>query len=371
MVLKYFFDLQKYKKQVEHIFESPMNLDTFTKMIYMKRRIKYIFVVLSLVSFLSSGQTRIDSISKPMGLIQPKYLKKGDSIMIVASAGILINRNEIIDEAQKLAESWGLKVFIGDHVFNQNNHFAGTDKERTSDFQKALDNPSIKAIWCARGGYGSGRILDKLDYTKFRASPKWIVGYSDITAFHSHIHNLGFQTIHAMMATSLSFNLEETEQSIETFRKALFGEELSYKISSSKYNKIGESEGILAGGNLSILQNMLGSVSQLNTDGHILFIEEIGEYKYHIDRMLRGLKRAGYFKKLNAVIVGDMSLIKKNSTPWGSSIEQLILDAIPNNIPVIFDFPAGHEADNRALILGKNTLLTIHKKTIQLSFNKQ
>ena len=192
-----------------------MNLDTFTKMIYMKRRIKYIFVVLSLVSFLSSGQTRIDSISKTMDLIQPKYLKKGDSIIIVASAGILINRNEIIDEAKKLAESWGLKVFIGDHVFNQNNHFAGTDEERASDFQKALDNPSIKAIWCARGGYGSGRILDKLDYTKFKVSPKWIAGYSDITAFHSHIHNLGFQTIHAMMATSLLFDSKETEQSVE------------------------------------------------------------------------------------------------------------------------------------------------------------
>ena len=362
--MKYFFDLQKYKKQVEHIFESPMNLDTFTKMIYMKRRIKYIFVVLSLVSFLSFGQTRIDSISKTMGLIQPKYLKKGDSIMIVASAGILINRNEIIDEAQKLAESWGLKVFIGDHVFNQNNHFAGTDEERASDFQKALDNPSIKAIWCARGGYGSGRILDKLDYTKFRASPKWIVGYSDITAFHSHIHNLGFQTIHAMMATSLSFNLEETEQSIETFRKALFGEELSYKISSSKYNKIGESEGILAGGNLSILQNMLGSVSQLNTDGHILFIEEIGEYKYHIDRMLRGLKRAGYFNSCKGLIIGDISNIKKNTTVWGGSIEDLVLDVVSEfDFPVLFNFPAGHETDNRALIFGKSIKMNV-KPTI-------
>ncbi|MDB9781409.1 LD-carboxypeptidase, partial [Flavobacteriaceae bacterium] len=195
-----------------------MNLDTFTKMIYMKRRIKFVFVVLFLISFLSFGQTRNDSISKPMKLVQPKYLKAGDSIAIVASAGILIKRKEIIDEAKKLAESWGLKVFIGDHVFNQNNHFAGTDEERASDFQKALDNPSIKAIWCARGGYGSARILDKLEYTKFKASPKWVIGYSDITAFHSHIHNLGIQTIHAMMGTSLLFDLEETKQSIETFR---------------------------------------------------------------------------------------------------------------------------------------------------------
>jgi muramoyltetrapeptide carboxypeptidase len=299
-----------------------------------------------------------------MGLIQPKYLKKGDSIMIVASAGILINRNEIIDEAQKLAESWGLKVFIGDHVFNQNNHFAGTDEERASDFQKALDNPSIKAIWCARGGYGSGRILDKLDYTKFKVSPKWIAGYSDITAFHSHIHNLGFQTIHAMMATSLLFDSKETEQSVETFRKALFGEELSYKISSSGYNKIGESEGILVGGNLSILQNMLGSVSQLNTDGHILFIEEIGEYKYHIDRMLRGLKRAGYFNSCKGLIIGDISNIKKNTTVWGGSIEDLVLDVVSEfDFPVLFNFPAGHETDNRALIFGKSIKLNV-KSTI-------
>ena len=265
---------------------------------------------------------------------------------------------------QKLAESWGLKVFIGDHIFNQNNHFAGTDEERASDFQKALDNPSIKAIWCARGGYGSGRILDKLDYTKFKASPKWIVGYSDITAFHSHIYNLGFQTIHAMMATSLLFDSKETEQSIETFRKALFGEELSYKISSSGYNKIGESEGILVGGNLSILQNMLGSVSQLNTDGHILFIEEIGEYKYHIDRMLRGLKRAGYFNSCKGLIIGDISNIKKNTTVWGGSIEDLVLDVVSEfDFPVLFNFPAGHETDNRALIFGKSMKLNV-KPTI-------
>mgnify|MGYP006419741001 FL=1 len=346
-----------------------MNLDTFTKMIYMKRRIKFVFVVLFLISFLSFGQTRNDSISKPMKLVQPKYLKAGDSIAIVASAGILIKRKEIIDEAKKLAESWGLKVFIGDHVFNQNNHFAGTDEERASDFQKALDNPSIKAIWCARGGYGSARILDKLEYTKFKAKPKWIVGYSDITAFHSHIHNLGIQTIHAMMGTSLLFDPEETKQSIETFRKALFGEALRYEINSSEYNKKGDAEGVLVGGNLSILQSMLGSESQLNTDGSILFIEEIGEYKYHIDRMLRSLKRAGYFDNCKGLIVGDMSNIKKNTTAWGSSIEQLILEVVAEfDFPVLFNFPAGHETDNRALILGKTITMNIKSTTSEVIF---
>jgi muramoyltetrapeptide carboxypeptidase len=346
-----------------------MNLDTFTKIIFMRKRIKSVFVVLFFISFLSFGQKKNDSISKHMKLVQPNYLNEGDSIVILAPAGILIQREKIINQAKELAESWGLKVIISEHVFNQNNHFSGTDEERASDFQKALDNPSIKAIWCARGGYGSGRILDKLDYSKFKESPKWIVGYSDITAFHSHIQNLGFQTIHAMMATSLSFNPEETEQSIETFRKALFGEELSYKISSSEYNKIGEAEGILVGGNLSILQNMLGSVSQLNTDGSILFIEEIGEYKYHIDRMLRGLKRAGYFDNCKGLIIGGMSNIKKNTTPWGSSIEQLILDVIEEfDFPVLFNFPAGHETDNRALIFGKSIKMNIKSTTSEIIF---
>ena len=346
-----------------------MNLDTFTKIIFMKRRIKSVFVVLFFISFLSHAQTKNDSISKHMKLIQPKYLKTGDSIAILAPAGVLIQREEIINQAKELVESWGLNVIIGDHVFNQDNHFSGTDEERTSDFQKALDNPSIKAIWCARGGYGSGRILDKLDYTNFRVSPKWIIGYSDITAFHSHVHNLGIQTIHAMMGTSLSFNPEETELSIETFRKALFGEELSYNINSSEFNRTGEAEGILVGGNLSILQNMLGSVSQLNTDGKILFIEEIGEYKYHIDRMLQGLKRAGYFNNCKGLIIGDISNIKKNTTPWGSSIEQLILDVVKEfDFPVLFNFPAGHETDNRALLFGKIIKMNIDPNNSEIIF---
>jgi len=346
-----------------------MNLDTFTKIIFMKRRIKSVFVVLFFISFLSNAQTKNDSISKHMKLIQPKYLKTGDSIAILAPAGVLIQREEIINQAKELVEGWGLNVIIGDHVFNQDNHFSGTDEERTSDFQKALDNPSIKAIWCARGGYGSGRILDKLDYTNFRVSPKWIIGYSDITAFHSHVHNLGIQTIHAMMGTSLSFNPEETVQSIETFRKALFGEELSYNINSSEFNRTGEAEGILVGGNLSILQNMLGSVSQLNTDGKILFIEEIGEYKYHIDRMLQGLKRAGYFNNCKGLIIGDISNIKKNTTPWGSSIEQLILDVVKEfDFPVLFNFPAGHETDNRALLFGKIIKMNIDSNHSEIIF---
>ncbi len=326
----------------------------------MKKRIFFLFFILMISSVYSQTQ--------PMKLVTPPYLQKGDTIAIVAPAGILKNRKHIIDKAKALAEGWGLKVIYGKHMFNQNNHFAGTDAERCQDVQDALDNPNIKAIWSARGGYGSVRILDKLDFTKFKENPKWVIGYSDITAFHNHIHNLGIETIHGMMGTSMQDKTEDIPETIETLRKALFGEELKYVIQSSKYNRKGEVTGQLVGGNIAILASMLGSDSQISTNGKILFIEEIGEYKYSIDRMLQSLKRAGYFTKIKGVIVGDMTKVKKNTTPWGSSIEQLIFDILPNDIPVLFGFPAGHEPDNRALIMGRNTKLSIKKNTSEVEF---
>lgn len=347
-----------------------MEFSTFTKTYFMRKRIRFVTLLLLLISFLIvNAQTAHDSISKSMTLVQPPYLSSGDSIAIVAPAGILKNKQDLIQQAKELAESWGLKVLIGPHVFNQNRHFAGTDEERAKDFQKALDNPNIKAIWSARGGYGSVRILDKLDFTKFQENPKWIVGYSDITAFHSHVHTLGFETLHAMMGTSMSYDIEETVESKETLRKVLFGESLSYEIPSSTYNVQGEAEGILIGGNLSIMASMLGSESQMKTDGKILFLEEIGEYKYAIDRMIQSLKRAGYFNNLKGLIVGDMSNIKKNTTSWGSSIEQLILDATAEyDIPILFKFPAGHEADNRALIFGRKIQLNVTETSSKVTF---
>ena len=291
----------------------------------------------------------------------PPYLKKGDTIAILAPAGILKGRAETIQKAKELAQSWGLNVVLGENLFNQNNHFAGTDDERAQDFQKALDNPNIKAIWAARGGYGSVRLLDRLDFTKFMGNPKWIIGYSDITAFHNHIHNLGFETLHAMMATSLEEKPEEITKTISSYKKALFGEQLSYSIPSSNYNRLGEVSGQLIGGNLAIVTSMLGSKSQLDTKDKILFLEEIGEYKYSIDRMLQSLKRANYFSTIKAVIIGDISLIKNNTTKWGSTVEQLILDALPKDIPILFDFPAGHEPDNRAMIFGRKIKMTVNK----------
>jgi muramoyltetrapeptide carboxypeptidase len=328
-----------------------------------------LFTTLLLITFSS-----ISAQEKTNKLMIPPYLQEGDTIAIVAPAGILKDREDTIQKAKELAENWGLSVILGTNVFNQNNHFAGTDAERAADFQEALDNKSIKAIWTARGGYGSVRILDLLDFTKFKEHPKWIIGYSDITALHNHIHNLGIETMHGMMATSLEEKPEEIIQTISSFKKALFGEELKYSIPAPEGNRnailnSGEIlKGQLIGGNLSILTSMLGSNSQLLTEGKILFIEEIGEYKYSIDRMVQSLKRAGYFTKVKAVIVGNMSSIKKNSTQWGSTIEQLILEAIPKNIPVLFDFPAGHEADNRALIFGRNVALEVDMENYLLVF---
>ncbi len=306
--------------------------------------------------------------TKTMKLITPPSLQKGDTIAIVAPAGILKNRKHVIDKAKKLAQSWGLEVVYGKHLFNQAHHFAGTDEERCEDFQKALDNPNIKAIWAARGGYGSVRILDKLDFTKFKEKPKWVIGYSDITAFHNHIHNVGVETIHGIMGTSMQDAPEVIAKSVESLKRALFGESLAYEISNSKHNRLGRINGELVGGNIAILASMLGSTSQMSTDGKILFIEEIGEYKYSIDRMLQSLKRAGYFTKVKGIIVGDMTKVKKNTTLWGTSIEQLILDVIPNDVPVLFNFPAGHEPDNRALIMGRNITLNIKEKTATVNF---
>ena len=302
-------------------------------------------------------------------LIQPPYLKAGDTVAIVAPSGVLKNRTKEVEQAKTLLKSWGLHVVIGTHLFSQANHFAGTDDERCEDFQKALDNPKVSAIWCARGGYGTVRILDKLDYTKFKKDPKWLIGYSDITALHNQFHNEGFQSIHALMCTSLQDDLSIIEETVSTFKDAIFGKPINYTIQGSKYNKKGTSSGQLIGGNLTMLHTMLGSKTSVDTSGKIVFIEDIGEYKYHIDRMLQSLKRAGYFENCKGVIVGDMSKMRKNTTLWGTSIEQLILDALSDyDFPIAFNMPAGHEKDNRALILGEMVTLTVKNEQSTIIF---
>jgi muramoyltetrapeptide carboxypeptidase len=309
------------------------------------------------------------SIFAQQKLTTPTYLKSGDTIAIVAPAGILKDRQATVQKAKKLVESWGLKVVLGKNLFNQNNHFSGTDDERCQDFQDALDNKNIKAIWAARGGYGSVRILDKLDFTKFKQNPKWVIGYSDITALHNQVHNQGFQSLHALMCVSLTKDLGDVKEAVSTFKSAIFGAPENYNLKGSKYNRVGETTGELVGGNLTMLHTMLGSNTSIDTSGKILFIEEIGEYKYHIDRMLQSMKRAGYFDNLNGLVVGDMSRMRTNTTLWGSSVEQLILDALKEyDFPIAFNMPAGHEKDNRALVLGKTVKLNVEKSGSKLLY---
>lgn len=303
-------------------------------------------------------------------MIQPPFLVKGDTVAIVAPAGILKpDRHSVVIKAKKLLEQWGLHAIIGKHVYNQNGHFAGTDEERCEDFQNALDNPKVKAIWCVRGGYGSVRILDKLDYTLFKKHPKWIIGYSDITAFHNQMNVLGYQSIHSILCTSIEFEPVDTGESFKTFQNALFGNDLFYTVKSNKYNKTGIANGQLVGGNLTLLTNLLGSKTSIDTTGKIVFIEEIGEYRYAIDRMLQSLKRAGYFENCNGVIFGDISKVKYNTTNFGMNTYELILDVLKDyDFPILFDFPAGHEPDNRALYLGRTIQLNVSKEQTTVNF---
>lgn len=340
--------------------------------IYSMPKIRYLLVLFCFSFFFGNVTAQDKPIQeKETALIQPPYLKAGDTVAIVAPSGILKNRTVEVDRAVALLKSWGIHAVVGKNVFSNGNHFAGTDEERCEDFQKALDDPKISAIWCARGGYGTVRILSKLDYTQFKNNPKWLIGYSDITALHNQFHNEGFQSIHALMCVSLPEDFSEIKETIETFKSTIFGIPVDYTFEGSSYNRVGKASGPLVGGNLTILHTMLGSKESIDTRGKILFIEDIGEYKYHIDRMLQSLKRAGYFDNCAGVLVGGMSKMRKNTTPWGTSVEQLILDALVDyNFPIAFGMPAGHEKDNRAMVFGRVLNLDVQKDKSMLVFLK-
>ena len=302
-------------------------------------------------------------------LIRPEYLKVGDTIAIIAPSGVLNDHENYINKAKKLLESWELNVIIGKNVFNNYGHFSGTDKERTKDFQRALDDKTISAIWCARGGYGAMRIIDDLDYTEYLKTPKWIIGYSDITAIHNDLHILGSESIHSIMCKSLEDKNINNDRSIQALKDVLFGNKLSYNFNNKPENKLGKTSGQIVGGNLTLLHGLIGSKSSINTDGKILFIEDLGEYHYHIDRMLISLKRAGYFDNCNGLVVGDFSDLRENTTPFGKNIKEIILDAVKEfNFPVLFDFPAGHEELNMPIILGRNIIMDVNSSKSTIEF---
>ena len=297
-------------------------------------------------------------------MITPPYLQKGDTIAIVATARKNIADN--LKPAIALAKSWGLEVVIGKTIGLDDHQLAGTDEQRAADFQSMIDNPNIKAIWCVRGGYGTARMLDLVDFAKFKESPKWVIGFSDVTVLHSHLNTLGIASIHGIMPVNVEKASPEVE---ETLRKSLFGETLEYTVSCENENKLGFAEGELVGGNLSILYSLMGSESQVNCKGKILFLEDLDEYLYHIDRMMLSLKRCGCFEGLNGLVVGNFIKMHDNEIPWGKTAHQIILDVTKKyNFPIVFNFPAGHIHDNNTLIFGKKVSLNSNDKETILKF---
>ena len=297
----------------------------------------------------------IPTIQAQKKMIIPPYLKKGDTIAIVATARKNIDDN--LKPAISWLKNWGLEVVIGNTIGLDNNQLAGTDEQRAADFQKQLDNPNIKAIWCVRGGYGTVRMIDFLDFTKFKQSPKWIIGFSDVTVLHSHLNTMGYASIHGIMPVSS----KATEEAKESLRKALFGEHLEYTVPCDQMNRYGSAKGELVGGNLSILYSLLGSESAIDCHDKILFIEDLDEYLYHIDRMMMNLKRNGCLESLKGIIVGGMTKMHDNEIPWGKNVLEIIDDVTKKyNIPIIYNFPAGHMADNHALVLGKQVSIEVN-----------
>ncbi len=306
----------------------------------------FFLFILSLLSITMQAQTT---------MITPPYLQKGDTVAILATA-----RKHIVKSMQPtidLLESWGLHVVIGKSIGLEENQLAGTDAQRAADLQEQLDNPNIKAIWCARGGYGTVRVVDLIDFTQFKKHPKWLVGFSDVTVLHNHLNTMGYKSIHGIMPISLA---KATPEAIESLRLSLFGQPLQYAIDSHPMNRIGKASGELVGGNLSILYSLLGSPSAIDCKDKILYIEDLDEYLYHIDRMMMNLKRNGCLESLKGIIVGSMTDMKDNDIPWGKNALEIVQDVTKKyDIPMIFNFPAGHIHDNRALILGSNVTLEV------------
>lgn len=295
-------------------------------------------------------------------MIIPKYLKHGDKIGLLSPASKV--DPEVVLPAIKLLEEMGFEVVTGDHLFAQHHQFAGTDQERSADLQKMLDQREIKAIICSRGGYGTVRTIQKIDWSKFQKNPKWLIGFSDVTVLHAHLNRLRFASVHGVMPRYfLNNNLPSF--SFETLLKAITGELLEYPITPSPFNKKGTAKGELIGGNLSILYSLRGTPYDIDTTDKILFIEDLAEYLYHLDRILMNLKLGGQLSKLKGLIVGGFSEMKDNETPFGKNVEEIVLDIVSEyDFPVVFNFPAGHQPDNFALKMGCTAHLEVTDKSV-------
>lgn len=292
------------------------------------------------------------------------YLKPGDLIQIVAPAKAIEESHVVY--ARNFFEQQGYKVVLGAHCTGQHNYFSGTDEQRTEDFQKAIDNPEVKAIICARGGYGVVRIVDRIQWANQLRNPKWIVGFSDITVFHQQLQKFEQKSIHATMPLNYQ---ENSPESLATLLQALEGKLSGIEIPGNSLNKKGTTEGELIGGNLSIVYSLLGTDIQPDYKGKVLFLEDVGEQLYAIDRMFFSLKKAGVLDAISGLIIGGMTDLKDTTaTTIGMTLEEIVLQHFQyRNIPICFDFPAGHVNDNRALILGEMVQFEVNS-SVKLTF---
>lgn len=290
----------------------------------------------------------------------PNPLQKGDKIGLISTAR-KISQQEL-DFSVQLIRSWGYEVVFSKNLFEQDNQFSGTDKQRASDLQQMINDSEIKAILCVRGGYGTVKIIDKIDFSPLQKNPKWIMGYSDVTVLHSHLHQLYIASIHCSMPINFEGN---SPLSLSSIQSTLNGEPILYETESHPLNIKGKAQAQIIGGNLSILYSLCGSQSDINTDGKILFLEELDEYLYHIDRMIVNLKRNNKLSKLAGLIIGGMTKMHDNEVPFGKNASQIILDAVKEyKYPVCFNFPAGHVKNNVCLKLGVEATLEVGDTTI-------
>ncbi len=296
----------------------------------------------------------------------PPYLHKGDTIGLVCPAGFM-PLEKVLECVRVLNEEWGFKTKLGKTIGTEFNYFSGTDEERLADFQQMLDDDDVKAVLCARGGYGVGRFIDQVDFSNFKKKPKWIIGFSDITVFHSHVYrNYYISTLHAPMANAFNDGGYQNEY-VQSLRNALEGRKLKYQVASHEFNRKGETIGELVGGNLAILAHLSGTDSDLKTKGRILFIEDTGEYLYNIDRMMYQLKRSGKLDKLAGLIVGGFSDMKDTEKPFGQTAYEIIKELVKEyDYPVCYGFPISHEKENYALKIGVGYKLKITKSKVLL-----
>lgn len=302
-------------------------------------------------------------------LIVPSYLKPGDSVGVMAPAS-RVRYEDCEAGLQVLRNQWNLETIEGATLHEEYFQYSAEDEQRRDELQKMLDNPDIKAILAARGGYGCSRIVDGLDFTQFKKSPKWLVGFSDLTMFLSHFNRQGFAALHAPMVKTMAN--EGGEEGMESLRRALFGEKLAYEISPHPYNRLGSGQGQVTGGNLCLLAHMIGSHSAVDTVGKILFIEDVNEYLYNIDRMMLQLKRAGQLQNLAGLIVGQFTDSRDNAEPaFGKTAYEIILDHTQHyDFPICFDFPVGHVPDNRALPVGIRAALEVGESGAVLRYDR-